>query len=72
MGAIQQLGREGVYGAVALCKCKTHRGRCSRARGWKQSSSEVPQHVDRVLAHWLLPAKEVAITRHHTALAKRF
>ena len=70
-GVIQQLVHEGVYRAFALCKCKTHSGRCSRSRGWKQNYSEVPQHVDRVLAHWLFQANEFASTRDHMA-AKRF
>eukprot|EP00969_Alexandrium_andersonii_P083091 3666131-Alexandrium_andersonii.AAC.1 len=43
----------GALRVFALCQCKKHKERCSRSRAWT-SDREVPDHVERVLAHWLI------------------
>ena len=53
------------YRVAALCACDDRKERCSRSRAWKEDGSEMPKHVDRVLARWLRDASKHKTTRDH-------
>ena len=65
VGQLQVILGDGHYRAAAICLCEEHKERCSRSRGWRSGGSEMPQHVDRVLARWVRDASKHKSTRDH-------
>ena len=55
LGQLQPMVANGNYRMFALCFCSKHKERCSRSRGWNHNAvGETPDHVHRVLAHWVI------------------
>ena len=65
VGQFQVILGDGPYRAAVVCLCGNHKERCSRSRGWRSDGSEMPQHVDRVLARWVRDASKHTSTRSH-------